>query len=100
MIPSTTERVPRQTADSVNEEIRRQTEENVSCYASVGPSAMDRRLKELDTLASIFDKEGVDVFNPDPDPCPGVPLGALTQHDGVPVTRHRCHVGALGISPG
>jgi hypothetical protein len=65
----------------------------------IGPRTLDRCLKELDTLASIFDKEGVDIFHPDPDPCPKVPLGALTQHDGVPAPRHRCHVGALGISP-
>jgi hypothetical protein len=48
MIPSTVERVPQHTAEHVNEEIRRQTEENVARYASAAPAAIDRRLAELD----------------------------------------------------
>ena len=48
MIPSTVERVPRHTAEAVNEQIRRQTEENVARYAVAGPDAIGRRLAELD----------------------------------------------------
>jgi hypothetical protein len=48
MIPSTVERVPQHTADHVNEEIRRQIESNVACWASGGPEAIERRLVELD----------------------------------------------------
>jgi hypothetical protein len=48
MIPSTTMRVPEQTAEHANECIRRRTEENVARYAAAGPMAIDRRLDELD----------------------------------------------------
>ena len=48
MIPSTVERVPQHTAEHVNQEIRRRTEENVARYAAAGPEAIDRRLAELD----------------------------------------------------
>ena len=48
MIPSTVERVPQHTADHVNEEICRQTEERVAQYAEAGRDAIDRRLAELD----------------------------------------------------
>ena len=48
MIPPTRERVPRNTAEHVNERIRRQTEENVRRYAAMGPAAVERRLRELD----------------------------------------------------
>ena len=48
MIPSTVERVPQHTAEHVNQQIRRQTEENVARYAAAGPEAIDRRLGELD----------------------------------------------------
>lgn len=48
MIPSTATRVSRQTSESVNEQIRRQTEENVARVAKRGPAAIDRRLTELD----------------------------------------------------
>lgn len=48
MIPSTVERVPQHTAEHVNQQIRRQTEENVARIASGGPPAIDRRLAELD----------------------------------------------------
>lgn len=48
MIPSTVERVPQHTAEHVNQEIRRQTEENVARYAAAGPDAIDRRVAELD----------------------------------------------------
>jgi len=48
MIPSTVERVPRHTAQHVNEEIRHQTEEDIVRYAAAGPAAVERRLTELD----------------------------------------------------
>jgi hypothetical protein len=48
MLPSTVERVPEHTAEHVNEQIRRQTEENVARYAAAGDEAIDRRLAELD----------------------------------------------------
>ena len=48
MIPATARRVPEHTAEHVNEEIRRQTEINVSRYAAAGPDAIERRLAELD----------------------------------------------------
>jgi hypothetical protein len=48
MIPSTVERVPQHTAEHVNEEIGRQTEERVARCAAAGREAIDRRLAELD----------------------------------------------------
>jgi hypothetical protein len=48
MLPATANRVPENTAEHVNERIRRQTEENVRRYASAGPEAIERRLRELD----------------------------------------------------
>lgn len=48
MIPSTVERVPEHTADSMNDQIRRQTEKNIECFAQGGPEAIRRRLEELD----------------------------------------------------
>jgi len=48
MIPSTVDRVPQQTAEHVNERIRRQTEERVRRCAAEGQAAIDRRLAELD----------------------------------------------------
>jgi hypothetical protein len=48
MIPSTHDRVPQNTAEHVNERIRRQTEANVRRYADLGPAAIERRLRELD----------------------------------------------------
>jgi hypothetical protein len=48
MLPATTERVSRHTAQSINERIRRQTEANVARYDSSSPAAIDRRLAELD----------------------------------------------------
>src|SRR5881392_829583 len=47
MIPSTVERVPQHTAGHINEQIRRQTEQNVARFAA-DPAAIDRRLAELD----------------------------------------------------
>ena len=48
VIPSTIERVPQHTAESVNEEIRRHTKERIEQLASAGRSAINRRLAELD----------------------------------------------------
>lgn len=48
MIPSTAHRVPENTAEHVNAEIRRATEERVARTAAAGPEAIDRRLAELD----------------------------------------------------
>jgi hypothetical protein len=48
MIPSTIDRVPEHTAEHVNEQIRRQTEENVRRVAAAGPEAIERRLEELE----------------------------------------------------
>lgn len=48
MIPSTVDRVPLHTAEHINEEIRRQTEERITRIAAEGPAAIERRLKELD----------------------------------------------------
>ncbi len=48
MIPATTTRVAENTAEELNERIRRQTEENVARVAAGGPAAIDRRLEELD----------------------------------------------------
>ena len=48
MIPSTAQRVPENTVERVNEEIRRRTEESIARCAAAGPEAIDRRLAELD----------------------------------------------------
>jgi len=48
MLPSTRERVAQNTAEHVNECVRRRTEENVARCAAAGPAAIDRRLRELD----------------------------------------------------
>lgn len=48
MIPSTVERVPQHTAEHVNEQIRRETEERVARCAAAGRESIDRRLAELD----------------------------------------------------
>ena len=48
MIPATATRVAVNTADDVNERIRRQTEANIDRYAGAPPQAVARRLAELD----------------------------------------------------
>lgn len=48
MIPSTVDRVPNQTSDKINEQIRRQTWRSLTHYGSAGPEAIDRRLAQLD----------------------------------------------------
>src|SRR5207249_4023737 len=48
MIPSTAHRVPANTAEHINEQIRRRTEANVARYANANPEEIGRRLQELD----------------------------------------------------
>lgn len=48
MIPSTVERVPQHTAEHVNEQVRRETEQRVARCAAAGQEAIDRCLAELD----------------------------------------------------
>ena len=48
MLPATSERVPRHTADAVNERIQLRTEEAVARCAAGGPEAIERRLMALD----------------------------------------------------
>jgi hypothetical protein len=48
MIPATTDRVTRNTAEHINDWIRQQIEANVAYTAAAGPEAMSRRLEELD----------------------------------------------------
>jgi hypothetical protein len=48
MFPSTVARVPDNTAEQVNEEIRRQTKQRVARISSAGAAAITRRLEELD----------------------------------------------------
>ena len=47
-MPSTTSRVTRNTAEHINEQIRRETEERVARFAAAGSEAIDQRLAELD----------------------------------------------------
>ncbi len=47
-IPSTVGRVPDQTAEHVNRQIRLQTEKDIMRVASEGPASIKRRLSELD----------------------------------------------------
>ncbi len=48
MLPSTFERVRSNTADEINDQIRRQTKANVERIAAAGRGAITRRLRELD----------------------------------------------------
>ncbi len=48
MLPTTVDRVPNQTAQYVNERIRRETEQKVEQISRAGPAAIARRLEELD----------------------------------------------------
>ena len=48
MIPSNAHRVPENTAEHVNEEIRRRTDQSIARCAAARPEAIDRRLAELD----------------------------------------------------
>jgi hypothetical protein len=48
MIPSTAYRVPLATDQEINQRIRRQTDDNIRCYAASGAGAISGRLGELD----------------------------------------------------
>ena len=48
MLPSTTDRVPRNTAPEINERIRRRTLENVQRYRNAPPGEIEARLRALD----------------------------------------------------
>jgi len=48
MFPTTVDRVPLHTTQSANNAIRRQTEQNIARLRHAGPSAIQRRLEELD----------------------------------------------------
>lgn len=53
MLPSTAGRVTQNTAEHINEQIRRQTEENVARCAALGREAINYRLAELDQECDI-----------------------------------------------
>lgn len=48
MLPATRDRVPRNTAEKINQRIRRHAWRNIEQAARGGPEAIDRRLAELD----------------------------------------------------
>jgi hypothetical protein len=48
MLPTTVDRVPNQTSQAVNEQIRRHTEQRIEQLKQAGPVAIARRLQELD----------------------------------------------------
>jgi hypothetical protein len=48
MIPTTVARVPQHTAQSANDAIRRETEQNIARLRHAGPTTIERRLRELD----------------------------------------------------
>lgn len=48
MLPTTADRVSGSTADDINAEIRRTTEQSIARHGAAGPAAIDRRLAELD----------------------------------------------------
>jgi hypothetical protein len=48
MLPATVDRVPKHTAETINEQIRRQTEENVARFQNASREEIEERLEELD----------------------------------------------------
>jgi hypothetical protein len=48
MLPKTTERVPEQTSDEINQQIQEEIRANVAMYGACSPEVIDRRLDELD----------------------------------------------------
>ncbi|MFO1022978.1 MAG: hypothetical protein U0903_20120 [Planctomycetales bacterium] len=48
MFPSTVDRVPANTSDEINAQIRRQTEESIRAYQHAGKARVRQRLQELD----------------------------------------------------
>ena len=97
MIPSTTKRVPAHTAGHVNEEIRRQTEENIARYAAAGPEAIDRRLEELDRE---WDIERTLEANAATVALVGLGLGTFVDRRYLPAARRRSRVPAPARRPG
>lgn len=69
MLPDTVDRVTDNTAEEINERIRRQTDERVARISAAGPQAIENRLAELDeewdieryveTLAPTFTLTGL-----------------------------------------
>ena len=69
MLPDTADRVTDNTAEEINERIRRQTDERVARISAAGPQAIENRLAELDeewdieryveTLAPTFTLTGL-----------------------------------------
>jgi hypothetical protein len=49
MLPDTTSRVAEHSAESANQRIRRQTQQNLELYRAAGSDFIDRRLAELDS---------------------------------------------------
>jgi hypothetical protein len=47
-LPSTVERVPRNTSPEVNQRIRRRTRASIEMYREASPERIERRLEELD----------------------------------------------------
>lgn len=78
MIPATTRRVEQHTDDVINERIRRQTERNLSYFASKGRDGLDQRLMELDRE---WDMERALEANAATIVLPGLGLGALVDAD-------------------
>jgi hypothetical protein len=74
MIPNTVDRVPLNTAESVNEMIRRRTDESVARHKSAGSAAIRQRLRELD---EEWDIERVLEANAASVSLVGLGLGAL-----------------------
>lgn len=48
MLPTTVERVPLHTCETVNQRIRQRTEASIARHRKAGPAAIERRLRELD----------------------------------------------------
>jgi hypothetical protein len=48
MLPNTVDRVSHHTCDAVNDRIRHRTEENIARLKEAGPTAIARRIEELD----------------------------------------------------
>ena len=48
MIPATSERVPQNTAEEINQRIQRETADSIAAIVARGRSAVDQRLRELD----------------------------------------------------
>ncbi len=74
MIPASLERVPLNTSDKINRELREETRHNIASIASQGQNAIDERLEEL---AREWDIERLLECNASSLAFTGVALGAL-----------------------